>query len=68
MTILTVATILIALPNVIFGMYGMNVRLPFESARWAFEAIVGLNLFIHRAGDLHRPQKTRNLDFSPLFC
>lgn len=46
LTILTVATILIALPNVIFGMYGMNVRLPFETARWAFEAIVGLNLFI----------------------
>jgi magnesium transporter len=46
LTILTVATILIALPNVVFGMYGMNVRLPFETTRWAFEAIVGLNLFI----------------------
>ncbi len=46
LTILTVATILIALPNVVFGMYGMNVRLPYEHAKWAFEAIVSLNVFI----------------------
>lgn len=46
LAILTVATILIALPNVFFGMYGMNVRLPFEHARWAFEAIVSLNVVI----------------------
>lgn len=45
-TLLTMATILIALPNVFFGMYGMNVRLPFEQTRWAFEAIVGLNIFV----------------------
>jgi magnesium transporter len=45
-TLLTLATILIALPNVIFGMYGMNVRLPFENGRWAFEAIVGINIFV----------------------
>jgi magnesium transporter len=46
LTILTVATILIALPNVFFGMYGMNVHLPFERASWAFPAIAGLNIFI----------------------
>lgn len=45
-TLLTVATILIALPNVFFGMYGMNVPLPFEHTKWAFEAIVGLNLAV----------------------
>lgn len=45
-TLLTIATILIALPNVFFGMYGMNVPLPFEHAKWAFEAIVGINLFV----------------------
>jgi magnesium transporter len=45
-TLLTIATILIALPNVFFGMYGMNVPLPFEHTKWAFEAIVGLNLFV----------------------
>ncbi len=45
-TLLTIATILIALPNVFFGMYGMNVRLPFEHAKWAFEAIVSINLIV----------------------
>ncbi|MDB5164795.1 MAG: hypothetical protein JWL89_421, partial [Candidatus Saccharibacteria bacterium] len=29
-TLLTLATILVALPNVFFGMYGMNVKLPFQ--------------------------------------
>jgi magnesium transporter len=45
-TLLTIATILIALPNVFFGMYGMNVPLPFEHTKWAFEAIVSLNIFV----------------------
>ena len=46
-TLLTLATILVALPNVFFGMYGMNVPLPFQEASWAFPALVSLNvLFI----------------------
>jgi magnesium transporter len=44
--ILTVATVLIALPNLFFGMYGMNVRLPFQDARWTFEAILSFNLVL----------------------
>lgn len=43
-TILTLATILVALPNVFFGMYGMNVGLPFENNKWTFEVIAGINL------------------------
>lgn len=43
-TILTLATILVALPNVFFGMYGMNVGLPFEGNKLTFEIIVGINL------------------------
>lgn len=43
-TILTLATILVALPNVFFGMYGMNVGLPFEHDHWTFEVIIGINL------------------------
>lgn len=43
-TILTLATILVALPNVFFGMYGMNVGLPFENNKLTFEIIVGINL------------------------
>lgn len=43
-TVLTLATILIALPNVFFGMYGMNVQLPEQHARYTFTAIVVINL------------------------
>lgn len=43
-TLLTLATILVALPNVFFGMYGMNVKLPFEKTSWAFDAIVAVNV------------------------
>ncbi len=39
MKILTVFTVLIALPNVFFGMYGMNVILPFANEPWAYGAI-----------------------------
>jgi magnesium transporter len=45
-TTLTVATVLIALPNVFFGMYGMNVDLPFQHASWIYGAILVFNLVI----------------------
>lgn len=45
-TLLTLATIMIALPNVFFGMYGMNVQLPEQHSPWAFAAIVGFNVFL----------------------
>ena len=45
-TILTLATILVALPNVFFGMYGMNVRLPGQHANAAFPIIVAVNLIL----------------------
>jgi magnesium transporter len=45
-TLLTLATILVALPNVFFGMYGMNVPLPFQHATWAFPAILVFNLVL----------------------
>ncbi|MEO7364102.1 MAG: CorA family divalent cation transporter, partial [Candidatus Saccharimonadales bacterium] len=43
-TLLTLATILVALPNVFFGMYGMNVELPFQHQPWVFEALIGVNI------------------------
>jgi len=46
LTILTLATILVALPNVFFGMYGMNVHLPLEHDRWAFDVIIGFNIVL----------------------
>lgn len=41
---LTLLTLLVALPNVFFGMFGMNVALPFEKEQWAYAAIMGLSL------------------------
>lgn len=38
---LTALTVLITLPNVFYGMYGMNVILPFQETPWAYAAIVG---------------------------
>jgi magnesium transporter len=46
MKVLTVATVLIALPNVFYGMYGMNVPLPFQEEPWAYFMIVGFTLFM----------------------
>lgn len=40
MKTLTVFTVLITLPNVFYGMYGMNVALPFQEEPWAYTAIV----------------------------
>jgi magnesium transporter len=36
MKILTLATVIVALPNTIFGMYGMNILLPWQHAKDAF--------------------------------
>ncbi|MBC7512254.1 hypothetical protein H7142_01160 [Candidatus Saccharibacteria bacterium] len=46
MKTLTVFTVLITLPNVFYGMYGMNVVLPFANASWAYAAIVGFTLVL----------------------
>ncbi len=40
MKALTAATMFIALPNVIFGMYGMNINLPLQHEPWAFLVIL----------------------------
>jgi magnesium transporter len=46
MKILTGATVIIALPNVFFGMYGMNVTLPMQDNPWAYFMVVGATLFV----------------------
>lgn len=46
MKTLTVFTVLITLPNVFYGMYGMNVNLPFGDEPWAYGAIVGFTIVI----------------------
>lgn len=43
---LTVFTMLIALPNVFYGMYGMNVPLPFQQEPWMYGLIVGFTIIV----------------------
>ena len=38
--ILTIATVMIAIPNLFFSMYGMNIDLPFQHHVWAFPALI----------------------------
>ncbi len=38
--ILTIATVMLNIPNVLFQMYGMNVDLPFQHHAWAFTALM----------------------------
>lgn len=44
MKVLSVITIVMAIPNIVFGFYGMNVRLPFEGVplldNWAFPLLL----------------------------
>jgi len=48
---LTVVTVLIMLPSMFFGLYGMNVDLPFQHESWSFTAIAAFailfNLFTY---------------------
>ncbi len=45
-TLLTLATILVALPNVFFGMLGMNVPIPGQRSHLAFPVVVGFNIVL----------------------
>lgn len=43
---LTLLTLLVALPNVFFGMFGMNVLLPFADQPWAYTAITVFSITV----------------------
>lgn len=43
---LTVLTLLVTLPNVFYGMYGMNVALPFQNEPWAYGLIVIFTILV----------------------
>lgn len=44
--VLTIATVMIAIPNLFFSMYGMNIDLPFQHHHWAFGALVLFTLIL----------------------
>ncbi len=46
MKALTLLTVFITLPNVVFGMYGMNVSLPGQDDAWAFVWVTGCTTLI----------------------
>ena len=46
MKVLTAITILLAIPNVFYGMYGMNIGLPFQHEPWAYVGIVGFTIVL----------------------
>ena len=48
--LLTVATVLLQIPNVFTSMYGMNVDLPFQHRGWSFEFVLTLILLAVIAG------------------
>lgn len=46
MKILTAATVIIALPNVFYGMFGMNVALPFQNEPWAYYMVISVTVVL----------------------
>lgn len=50
MKLLTVATVMLALPNVFFGMFGMNVGLPFQHQPWAYALVLAVTILTMLAG------------------
>lgn len=46
MKVLTVATVLLALPNVIFACLGMNFPIPFQGTHWGFYVAISLAVLL----------------------
>ncbi len=46
MKVLTVATLCMAIPNMFFGIYSMNIVTPFQRSHFAFFIIVGFTLLV----------------------
>lgn len=46
MKILTLATVLVAVPNIFYGMYGMNIALPFAGHPLAYWMVVGVSVVV----------------------
>lgn len=55
--ILTIATVMIAIPNLFYSMYGMNVDLPFQHHPWAYPMILIITLASLLAGFIFGKKK-----------
>ncbi|HZM64167.1 MAG TPA: magnesium transporter CorA family protein, partial [Candidatus Saccharimonadales bacterium] len=45
--LLTIITVLIMLPSMIFGLYGMNIPLPFQEETWVLLGLIAATVFIN---------------------
>ncbi len=45
--ILTIFTVLIMLPSAFYGMYGMNINLPFQNSAWAFTGLIAFTVLVN---------------------
>lgn len=43
---LTLFTVLLTVPNVVFGMYGMNVELPLQHQAWAYPVVLSSSILL----------------------
>ncbi len=50
MKFLTAFTIILMLPNLVAGIYGMNIRLPFQEASYAFPLVMGISFLLSAVG------------------
>jgi magnesium transporter len=46
MKALTVITLMVTIPNVFYGMYGMNVSLPYQNEPWTYAVMVSTTVFL----------------------
>lgn len=44
--ILTIATVMLNIPNLFYQMYGMNIDLPLQKEAWAFEAMISFTILL----------------------
>lgn len=45
--VLTIVTVLIMLPSMIFGLYGMNISLPFQDEAWVLFGVVAFTILVN---------------------
>ena len=46
MKFLTLVTIVLAIPTLLFSMWGMNVQLPFQNSPYGFVIILGITILV----------------------
>lgn len=61
MKILTIVTLILSIPTLIFSLWGMNVPVPFEQSPWGFAIVLGITALITAAGGFVIFRTTRSI-------